>query len=174
MMMMLLTSALSKAGSDTVADLPAELRDALVHDAACAQTALATGTEPAEFLKSSVQIQEIRSATRGLVGSIVTFADSCHCHDANCRTYVYLLTGTTYKLAVTGSFASFHPMRVSKRGFPSLTAKFQVSDSVAETTVYDWNGKSYEPALCATVRQAGNQKRPSILRHECPDESRSR
>jgi len=166
-MMLLLTSALSKAGSDTVADLPADLRDALVRDAACTRTSPELETELEEFLKSQVKIQEIRSATRGQVGSIVTFADSCHCRDVNCGTYVYLLTGKGYKLAIAGSFASLHPMRVSKRGFPSLTGKLQVSDTQAETTVYDWNGKGYEPTLCATVRQAENQKRPSIIRHQC-------
>src|SRR5215472_277697 len=110
-MLLLLTRALSKAGSDTVADLPADLRDALVRDAACTETSPGPGTEPAEFLKSPVKIQEIRSATRGQVGSIVTFADSCHCRDVNCGTYVYLLTAKAYKLAIAGSFASLHPMR---------------------------------------------------------------
>lgn len=165
-MMLLLTSALSKAGSDTVADLSADLRDALIRDAACTRTAPGPETDPAEFLKSPVKIQEIRSATRQ-VGSIVTFADSCHCSDVNCGTYVYVLTGKAYKLAIAGSFASLHPMRVSKGGFPSLTGRLQVSETEAETTVYDWNGKSYQPTLCATLRQAENQKRPSIIRHPC-------
>lgn len=167
MMLLLLTSAFSKAGSDTVADLPADLRDALVRDAACTRTSPGPETEPAEFLKSPVKIQEIRSASRGQIGSIVTFADSCHCRDVNCGTYVYLFTGKAYKLAIAGSFASLHPMRVSKGGFPSLTGKLQVNDTRAETTVYDWNGKDYQPTLCATVRQAENQKRPSIIRHAC-------
>lgn len=166
-MLLLLTSVLSKAGSDTVADLPADLRDALVRDAACSEASPGAGTEPAEFLKSPVKIQEIRGATRGQVGSIVTFEDSCHCHDVNCGTYVYVLTGKAYKLAIAGSFASLHPTRFSKGGFPSLTGKLQVSDTQAETTVYDWNGKSYQPTLCATVQQAENQKRPSIIRHGC-------
>jgi len=173
-MMLLLTSTLSRAGSDTVANLPAELRDALAHDAACTKTSPVPGTEPDEFLNSPIQVQEIRSATRGPVGSIVTFADSCHCRDVNCAAFVYLLSGKAYRLSFTGSFTSLHPMRVSRAGFPSLTGKLQVSDTEAETTVYDWNGKGYEPTLCATVRQTDNRKRPSIVRHECHAESPSR
>jgi len=162
------TQSTSSIPSNTIADLSPELRDALVRDAACKNSTPADG----DLLQSPVTTQEIHSAARGDLGVIAAFSDGCHCEGVNCGTYVYLKSSGSYKLAFAGSFASLHPMKVSRNGYPSLTGRLQVSDSRAETTVFDWNGKNYRPSLCATVTQGGNRKRPSIVRHPCSGESR--
>jgi hypothetical protein len=172
MSMLLLASAVTKGGSGTVADLSPELRDALVRDAACSKNSTPDAAASTDLLQSPVDTLEIHSAARSNLGVIAAFTGGCHCQGVNCATYVYLKTAGSFKLAFTGSFASLHPMKVSRNGYPSLTAKLQVSDARAETTVYDWNGKNYHPSLCATVTQGQNQKRPSIVRHACSGESR--
>jgi hypothetical protein len=170
--MLLLASALSKGGSGTVADLSPELREALVRDGACARDSGPVGAGPADLLQSPIITQDIHSAGRGDAGVIAAFTGGCHCHGVNCSTFVYLKAAGFYKLAVTGYFVSLHPMKVYRNGLPSLTAKSQVSETRAETTVYDWNGATYKPSLCATVTQSENQKRPSIARHACSSEPR--
>jgi len=179
---LLFAATVTKAGPATVAELSPELREALVRDAACSKDS-APGpaapkgardrAEPKDLLRSPVDTQEILGPGREL-GVIAAFTAGCHCQGANCATYVYLKTAGSYKLAFTGSFASLHPMKGLRNGYPPLTGKLQVSDSRVETTVYDWNGKKYQPSLCATVTQGPNQKRPSIARHACSGESRPR
>jgi hypothetical protein len=168
---LLLVAAVSKAAPGTVADLSPELRDVLVRDAACSRDSAPDPATSVDLLQSPVDTQEIHGAGRDL-GVIAAFTGGCHCQGANCATYVYLKSSGSYKLAFTGSFASLHPMKVSREGYPSLTAKLQVSDSRVETTVYDWYGKNYRPSLCATVTQGPNQKRPSIARHACSGQAR--
>lgn len=173
MSMLLLASAVTKAGSGTVAGLSPELRDALVRDGACSKNSTPDADASTDLLQSPVDTLEIHSPVRGDLGVIAAFTGGCHCQGVNCATYIYLKAAASYKLAFSGSFASLHPMKVSRNGYPSLTAKRQVSDSRVETTVYDWNGKNYQPSLCATVTQGEDQKRPSIVRHACSGESRS-
>ena len=170
---LLFAAAVTKAGPATVAELSPELRDALVRDAACSKDSAPERAAPKDLLRSPVDTQEILGPGRDL-GVIAAFTAGCHCQGVNCATYVYLKTAGSYKLAFTGSFASLHPMKGLRNGYPPLTAKLQVSDSRVETTVYDWNGKKYQPSLCATVTQGPNQKRPSIARHACSGESRPR
>ena len=171
---LLFAATVTKAGPETVAELSPELRNALVRDAACSKDSAREPAAPKDLLKSPVDTQEILGPGRGNLGVIAAFTAGCHCQGANCSTYVYLKTAGSYKLAFTGSFASLHPMKGLRNGYPPLTAKLRVSDSRVETTVYDWNGRKYQPSLCATVTQGPNQKRPSIARHACSGESRPR
>src|SRR5262249_53349101 len=147
----------------TIADLSPRLRDSLLQDAACKATSDAN-VDRTRLLESQVSMQEIRGAPGGV---IVAPQGGCACTGSGCVSYVYLKDGQAYRLAFKGEFTSLHPMKVYKRGMPSLTGKLQVSDTLAETTVYDWDGKDYEASLCATVTQGKNQRLPSIARHEC-------
>ena len=169
MSIVLLNGALCHAGPGTVAGLQPDLRDALLRDAACSQAAESASTEagPQQMLEAAVTTQDIRSAAGANVGVIVMFNDACHCRDSACGTYVYLKNGTGYKLALSGAFSSMHPVRVFKRGYPSLTGKVQTSKAQVESTVYDWNGKSYAPSLCATITQTEGRRVPSIVHHDC-------
>lgn len=168
MTLMLLTAALGQAPG-TVAGLSPELRDAVLRDAACtpAGEPASDKAEQASVLETAVATQDIRGAAGGNMGVIVKFSDSCHCHGANCGTYVFLRSGAYYKLAFSGDFTSLHPVRVFKRGYPSLSAKVHLSDVQTESTVYDWNGKAYAPGLCATITQAAGRRVPSIVHHDC-------
>lgn len=168
MLSLFATSAISQGGAGTVADLPSGLRQALLRDSSC-EKAENDGAvaDQAQLLESPIVTQTVRGAGGGEVGVIAVLRGGCHCRDANCGTYVYLKSGEDYKLAFSRVFTSLHPMRGFRRGFPSLTGKLQLSESKAETTVYDWNGSEYQPSLCATVTQAKGQKRPIIVRHEC-------
>src|SRR5262249_26384199 len=166
-MMSLLTANAMSQGGGTVADLPAGLQEALLRDAACEKAADSTAGEQARFLETPIVTQAIHGATHAEVGVIAAFQDGCHCRDANCSTYVYLKDRQSYKLAFSRVFTSLHPMRVFKRGLPSLTGKVQLNESKAETTVYDWTGSKYQPSLCATLTQGKGQPRPTIARDEC-------
>jgi hypothetical protein len=172
MFFLMLSSRPAGGMTGTVADLPSDLREALLHDAVCAQAGDAGASSesgPASLLASQVNAQEIRGAKAGtVVGVIATLSSGCHCHGPNCGTYVYLKSDSGYKLAFAGEFASLHPSRVYKSGYPSLSAKAQISETEAESTVYDWNGKSYVPNLCATITQSRGRKVPAIVHHPCP------
>ncbi|HKF22360.1 MAG TPA: hypothetical protein VKE93_12380 [Candidatus Angelobacter sp.] len=184
MSIVLLNCALCHAEPGTVAGLQPGLRDALLRDAACSPAdhpspprpgGLETpGVEPAPaeagpspMLDAAVTTQDIHSAAGANVGVIVTFNDACHCRDSACGTYVYLKNNAGFKLALSGAFSSMHAVRVFKRGYPSLTGKVQISKAQVESTVYDWNGKTYAPSLCATITQTAGRKVPSILHHDC-------
>jgi len=167
MMSLMAASAMSQGSAGTVADLPAGLQEALLRDAACEKPGDSPAADQERFLETPIVTQEIWGATHAEVGVIAAFQDGCHCRDANCTTYVYLKNRQSYKLAFSRVFASLHPMRVFKRGLPSLTGKVQLSESKAETTIYDWTGSEYQPSLCATLTQGKGQTRPTIARHEC-------
>ncbi len=174
---LLATSVMSQNGTGTIADLPPGLQEALQRDSACEKTASASSPEPDQFLQNPVVTQEIRGAVGVAVGVIVAQQDACHCRDTNCTTYVYLKDGPAYKLAFSHIFSSLHPMKVFKRGYPSLTGKLRLDESRTETTVYDWTGSDYQPSLCASITQVKGQKRPTIARHECanvPENTRGR
>src|SRR5262249_12047242 len=118
----------------------------------------------AQLLESQVDIQEIRGTPGGVIAAP---QGDCSCAGSSCAIYVYLKDGQAYRLSFKSEFTSLHPMKVYKRGMPSLTGKLEISDTQAETRVYDWNGQQYEASLCATVTQGRNQRLPSIARHEC-------
>ena len=144
-------------------NVPADLKEAVVHDAACANTPDAKDSEPT--------LTEIPILSGGReVGAIVEVQGACHCQTTNCDSLVYLRNGQGYRLALHEKYASLHPMKIVKLGMPSLTGQFEVSDLKMETTVYDWNGKDYTPSLCATVVKG--KKPPTITRHACKVPSR--
>ena len=101
---------------------------------------------------------------------IVKVQRTCHCQNANCDALVYLRSGEGYRLALREKYASLHPMKIVKLGMPSLTGKLEVSSFKMETTVYDWDGKSYKASLCATVVKG--KRVPSITQHPCKPASR--
>jgi hypothetical protein len=139
--------------------LPADLKDAALHDAACTKS-----DDPQSGDTSTLAALPIRAGGREM-GTIVTVQGTCHCQTSNCDTLVYLRTGQGYRLALHEKYASLHPMKIVKRGMPSLTGKLEVSAARMETTVYDWDGKDYRPSLCATVIKG--KRVPSITQHPC-------
>jgi hypothetical protein len=113
---------------------------------------------------STVEALPIHSSGRE-IGTIVEVQGACHCQNGNCDALVYLRNREGYRLALHEKYASLHPMKIVKQGMPSLTGQFEVSTLKMETTVYDWDGKSYKPSLCATVIKG--KRVPSITRHPC-------
>jgi hypothetical protein len=113
---------------------------------------------------STLEALPIRSSGRE-VGTIVEVQGACHCQNGNCDALVYLRNGEGYRLALHEKYASLHPMKIVKQGMPSLTGQFEISTLKMETTVYDWDGKSYKPSMCATVIKG--KRVPSITRHPC-------
>jgi hypothetical protein len=133
------------------------LKDAVLHDSAC--------TSPDNNdSDAKITVVPIRIGTREL-GTIVMVQGACHCKGPNCDSLVYLRQGEAYQLAFKEKYASLHPMKIVKRGMPSLSGQFNVDSARMETTVYDWNGKEYRPSLCATVIK--RKKVPSITQHAC-------
>jgi len=152
--------------------LPPDLKAVALKDAACttaagAQNGDAKGADGQNVDTNSdltVEALPIRSSGRE-VGSIVEVQGACHCQNGNCDALVYLRKGEGYRLALHEKYASLHPMKIVKQGMPSLSGQFEVSTLKMETTVYDWDGKSYKPSLCATVIKG--KRVPSITRHPC-------
>jgi hypothetical protein len=139
-------------------NLPPELKAAALKDAMCAVPADAKEAAP------TLAGQPIRTGGRE-VGSIVAVKGPCHCQGANCDALVYLRSGQDYRLALHEKYASLHPMKIVKRGMPSLTGQFEINPLKIETTVYDWTGKDYRPSLCATVTKS--KRVPTIAQHPC-------
>jgi hypothetical protein len=138
--------------------LPQALKDAVLHDSACASPANKEDGEP------KMTALPIRVATREL-GTIVTVESACRCQGQNCDSLVYLRQGEAYRLAFKEKYASLHAMKIVKRGMPSLTGQFNVDQIRMETTVYDWTGKEYRPSLCATVIKG--KRVPTVTQHAC-------
>jgi hypothetical protein len=149
----------SRAGSVIQQDtLPAELKESVLHDAACVKPVDGQDTD------ATISALAIRAGGRE-VGTIVAVQGTCHCQSSNCDTLVYLRNGDQYRLALREKYASLHPMKIVKYGMPSLTGEFAVSAQKMETTVYDWDGKGYRPSLCATVIKG--TRLPRITQHPC-------
>ena len=144
-------------------ELAPGLKAAALKDAACTTGAAAQSVD-ASNSDSTVEALPIRTSGRD-VGTIVEVQGACHCQNGNCDALVYLRNGEGYRLALHEKYASLHPMKIVKQGMPSLTGQFEVSTLKMETTVYDWDGKSYKPSLCATVIKG--KRVPSITRHPC-------
>jgi hypothetical protein len=139
-------------------NLSPDLKASALKDAACAVPADAKETEP------TMAGLPIRSGGRE-VGSIVLVQGTCHCQGKNCDALVYLSNGQQYRLALHEKYASLHPIKIVKRGMPSLTGQFELSPLKMETTVYDWDGKNYRASLCATVTKG--KRAPAIAQHPC-------
>lgn len=163
------SAVLCAAQSRRVADLDPQLRDALVRDAGCDANrgAAPSAVDRVEMLQTRVNTQTFRGAGGRMTGIITTPTGGCQCVEGNCSIYVYVKSGQGLRLVLNERLATLRPMRVYKHGLPSLTGKFQVNASKAETTVFDWNGKEYQASLCATVTQTRNPRRPAIAKHEC-------
>ena len=146
------------AGVAQQQDLSPDLKATVLRDAACAKTDDVSESEP------SLATLPIRSAGKD-VGMIVEVQGACHCQTSNCDALVYLRAGEGYRLALHEKYVSLHPMKIVKLGMPSLTGQFEISPLKMETTVYDWDGKSYKPSLCATVIKG--KRVPLITRHSC-------
>jgi hypothetical protein len=153
--------------------LSPDLKAAALKDAACTTAAGAQNADAkdgdgqnvdSKTSDSTLEALPIRSSGRQ-VGTIVEVQGACHCQNGNCDALVYLRNGEGYRLALHEKYASLHPMKIVKQGMPSLTGQFEVSTLKMETTVYDWDGKSYKPSLCATVIKG--KRVPSIARHPC-------
>jgi len=142
---------------------PPDLKAAALKDAACTKAVDAQSVD-AQSTDATVEALPIRTGSRE-VGTIVEVQGACHCQNGNCDALVYLRNGEGYRLALHEKYASLHPMKIVKQGMPSLTGQFEVSTLKMETTVYDWDGKSYKPSLCATVIKG--KRVPSITRHPC-------
>ncbi|HEU4416620.1 MAG TPA: hypothetical protein VFT65_17655 [Candidatus Angelobacter sp.] len=140
--------------ADTLAP---ELKEAALRDAACSTPADA-GDVP------TLTTLPILSGGHE-AATIVKVQSPCHCQGTNCDTLVYLHTSQGYSLALKERYTSLHAMKIVKKGMPSITGQFDVTDTKMETTVYDWDGKAYGPSLCATVVKHGRV--PSITRHPC-------
>ena len=139
-------------------ELAPDLKAAALRDSFCTKPAEVVSAEP------SLTALPIRSGGKEL-GTIVQVQGACHCQTTNCDALVYLRDGHDYRLALHEKYASLHPMKIVKLGMPSLTGQFEVSSLKMETTVYDWDGKTYKPSLCATVIKG--KRVPSITRHPC-------
>ena len=153
--------------------LSPDLKAAALKDAACTTAANAHSVDAqnvnaqgvnSQTSDSTVEALPIRTSGRE-VGTIVEVQGACHCQNGNCDALVYLRNGEGYRLALHEKYASLHPMKIVKQGMPSLTGQFEVSTLKMETTVYDWDGKSYKPSMCATVIKG--KRVPSITRHPC-------
>lgn len=144
-------------------ELSPDLKAAALKDAACTKVA---GAQSANTQSSDSTVEALPIRTSGReVGTIVEVQGACHCQNGNCDALVYLRNGEGYRLALHEKYTSLHPMKIVKQGMPSLTGQFEVSTLKMETTVYDWDGKSYKPSLCATVIKG--KRVPSITRHPC-------
>ena len=154
-------------------ELSPDLKAAALKDAACTTAANAQNVDAQSVDTKSVNSQPGDSTVEALpirtsgreVGTIVEVQGACHCRNGNCDALVYLRNGEGYRLALHEKYASLHPMKIVKQGMPSLTGQYEVSTLKMETTVYDWDGKSYKPSLCATVIKG--KRVPSITRHPC-------
>ena len=157
--------------------LSRDLKAAALKDAACTTAADAQNADAKSADRqnddgqnadassdSTMEALPIRSSGRE-VGTIVEVQGACHCQNGNCDALVYLRNGEGYRLALHEKYATLHPMKIVKQGMPSLTGQFEISTLKMETTVYDWDGKSYKPSLSATVIKG--KRVPSITRHPC-------
>src|SRR4029077_9973657 len=100
--------------------LPADLKDAVLHDAACTKPDAAPNSDGANADAPALAALPILAGGREM-GTIVTVQGACHCLASNCDTLVYLRTSQGYRLAPREKYASLHPMKIVKRGMPSLT-----------------------------------------------------
>ena len=159
-------------------ELQPELKQALAHDDACFKPTSDAASEQAlassaadPIVSDQIVTEQIRVGGRE-AGIIAAPQDACDCANGNCSTFVYLTSGSSYKLALQDRFSSLKPMKIVKHGMPSLSGKFQVSAGQEETTVFDWSGREYQPSLCATVTQRKNVRLPAIARHPCKETAR--
>ncbi|MGD0757832.1 MAG: hypothetical protein ABR921_02915 [Candidatus Sulfotelmatobacter sp.] len=164
-------ACLAQSQSSKGADLDAELSVMLARDSACESkgTGAVADQTPAgapALAQAAPTMQTLHNSTGRSVGIIATVENACHCSRGNCTTYVYVKSGQAYRLALKENLASLHPLKGFKQSMPALSGKLQVSDSEAETIIYEWSGGGYQAGICATVVQESSGH-PVITKHPC-------
>jgi hypothetical protein len=164
-------ACLAQSPSSKPPDLDAELSAMLARDSVCELKGTAAVADHAEASQTQLaqppaSVQILHNSSGRNVGIIATVEDACHCSRGNCATYVYLKSGQNYRLALKENLASLHPLKGFKQSMPALSGKLQVSDSEAETIIYEWSGGEYQPGICATVVQESSGH-PVITKHVC-------
>jgi hypothetical protein len=158
----------AQSGTGVNPNLKSELREALLRDAECgAKTAKAEQVADREQFLATVQTQPLHGPRGVEIGVIATPSDLCRCPTANCKQYVYLISGETYRLVLEENFESLRPMKAAKLGVPSLTGKIRVNATTTENIIFNWNGSEYSPGVCATVTQRKGSELPAIAYHPC-------
>jgi hypothetical protein len=162
---------LAQSGSSDAPDLDPELSAMLARDSACESGGTVAGADQiqapaAASARAPFSVQTMHNSRGRNVGIIATLENACHCSQGNCATYVYVKSGQTYQVALKESLASLRPLRGFKQTMPALSGKLIVSDSRAETIIYEWDGSEYRAGICATVVQR-NKGHPVITKHPC-------
>lgn len=163
-------SCWAQSQSSKAPDLDPELSTMLARDSVCdskgtvGEADQTPGGAPRLALAPPT-VQTLHNSGGRDVGVIATVEDACHCSRGNCTNYVYLKSGQTYRLALKENLASLHPLRGFKQSMPALSGKLQVSESEAETIIYEWAGNEYRAGICATVVQESGH--PVITKHAC-------
>ncbi len=157
--------------SSKAPDLDAELSAMLARDSVCELKGTTAGADRTEspqtpLAQPPASVQTLHNSGGRNVGIIATVQDACHCSRGNCATYVYLKSGQNYRLALKENLAFLHPLKGFKQSMPALSGRRQVSDSEAETIIYEWTDGKYQPGICATVVQEGGGH-PVITKHPC-------
>ena len=153
-----------RAQSSESADLDPALRDMLARDSACEAGGVGAEADPADAGQTP-NVQSIHNSRGRNAGIIARAESACHCSRGNCSTYVYVKSGGNYRLALKESLASLRPLRGFKQSMPALSGKLLVSDSQAETIIYEWDGSEYHAGICAMVVQSKGH--PVITKHPC-------
>jgi hypothetical protein len=162
----------AQSQSSKALDLDPELTAMLTRDSAC--DSKGTVLAQTQAVQAPPDIQALHNSSGRNVGIIATVADACHCSRGNCAHYVYVKSGQTYRLALKQNLALLRPLKGFKQSMPALSGKMQVSDSEAETIIYEWSDGEYQPGICATVVQESSGH-PLITKHACaknPTETR--
>ena len=163
------------AQSSKAPDMDPELRAMLARDSVCDSKGTVAGGDQAPagaspLTQAPATVQTLHNSGGRNVGIIATVEDACHCSGGNCANYIYLKSGQTYRLALKENLASLHPLKGFKQSMPALSGKLQVSDSEAETIIYEWGGSDYRASICATVVQE-RSGHPVITKHACATET---
>jgi hypothetical protein len=163
-------SCWAQSQSSKAPDLDPELSTMLARDSVCDSKGTAGGADQTPggappLTLAPPTVQTLHNSGGRNVGIIATVEDACHCSRGNCTNYVYVKSEQTYRLALKENLASLHPLRGFKQSMPALSGKLQVSDSEAETIIYEWTGAEYRASICATVVQENGH--PVITKHAC-------
>jgi hypothetical protein len=160
---MFLSGAMCLAQVPAAPELDPQLKEMLDHDSAC-ESAGKAAADPTAATQSPI-LDTIHNSRGQKVGIIARVGNPCHCSQGNCRTLVYLKSGQSYRLALKENLASLRQLRGFKQSMPALSGKVQVSDSRAETIIYEWDSGNYHAGICATVVQTKGH--PAITKHPC-------
>ncbi len=159
-------ACLAQSQTSKAPDLDPELSAMLARDSACESTGAVAGADQTQAAQIPSSVQTLHNSSGRNVGIVATAENACHCSNGNCATYVYLKSGATYRLALKENLAALRPLKGFKQSMPALSGKLRVSESEAETIIYEWDGSKYQPGICATVVQESGGH-PLITKHPC-------